>query len=295
MIYSAAMPKRSLKFLLYSIHGHLATGVPEYPVLFRSLTSLKGYHHEEGKRQIAIGTAMFFKDHARLLLVIYTGDKEKSLLFFDLNEQVEFNALNSPGRFLARKTHVLIDAAQRTLLIETGRGCLSAEELAKIIEGQAHKQPEYITLELSFTPVATEAFMNKVSQMERIQSATVSIARPNVDWSENYTALTNLADESKGKAIDTTIRARRGDSLSKESGLIPSLKHWLSDKLSSVASANIKGSSGDDSGLITLKLSDHVETLNVITDVKPDTGQPLETGIEEKLNSYLDSRGKKGA
>jgi hypothetical protein len=286
------MPKRTLRFLLYSIHGHLATGAPDYLALFRSLTSLRGHHHEEGKRQIAIGTAMLVKDRTRLLLVIYTGDKEKSILFFDLNEQAEFNALNSPGRFAARKTHVLIDPAQRALLIETGRGCLSAEELAKIIETEAHKLPEYSTLELSFTPVAAQAFMDKINQMERIQSATVSIARPNIDWSDSYDMLAKLADDSKGKAIDTTVRARRGDSLSKESGLIPSMKHWLSDKLSAVASANIKGSSGDDSGLITLKLSDYVETLNVITDVKPDTGQPLETGIEEKLNSYLDAKSK---
>ncbi len=140
MIYSAAMPKRGLKFLLYSIHGHLETGVPDYLALFRSLTSLKGHHHEEGKRQIAIGTAMLVRNQSRLLLIVYTGDKEKSILFFDLNEQTEFNALTSPGRFLARKTRVLIDPAQRSLLIESGRGCLSAEELAKIIEAEATKR-----------------------------------------------------------------------------------------------------------------------------------------------------------
>jgi hypothetical protein len=131
--------------------------------------------------------------------------------------------------------------------------------------------------------------------MERIQSASVSIARPNVDWNDSYKVLAGLADDSKGKIIDTTIRARRGVSLSKDNGLIPSIKHWLSDKLSAVASATIKGSSGDDSGLITLKLNDYVETLNVITDVRADTGQPLETTIEEKLNSYLDTKSKEDA
>jgi hypothetical protein len=295
MIYSAAMPKRGLKFLLYSIHGHLAMGVPDYLTLFRSLTSLKGHHHEEGKRQIAIGTAMLVENQSRLLLIVYTGDKEKSILFFDLNEQTEFNELTSPGRFLARKTRVLIDPAQRRLLIESGRGCLSAEELAKIIETEAHKKNEYRGLELSFTPVAAQEFMAKISQMERIQSASVSIARPNVDWNDSYKALAGLADDSKGKAIDTTIRARRGDSLSKDNGLIPSIKHWLSDKLSAVASATIKGSSGDDSGLITLKLNDYVETLNVVTDVQPETGQPLETTIDERLNSYLDAKSKEDA
>jgi hypothetical protein len=63
---------------------------------------------------------MLVKNQSRLLLIVYTGDKEKSILFFDLNEQTEFNALTSPGRFLARKTRILIDPAQRTLLIESG-------------------------------------------------------------------------------------------------------------------------------------------------------------------------------
>jgi hypothetical protein len=58
-----------------------------------------------------------------------------------------------------------------------------------------------------------------------------------------------LADDSKGKVIDRTIRARRGDSLSKDNGLIPSIKYWLSDKLSTIASATIKGSSVKDEGL----------------------------------------------
>jgi hypothetical protein len=172
---------------------------------------------------------------------------------------------------------------------------LPAEELAKIIETEARRVAEYSTLELSFTPVAAQAFMTKISQMERIQSATVTIARPNVDWSDSYKVLSGLADDSKGKAIDATIRARRGDSLSKESGIIPSMKHWLSDKLSAVASATIKGSSGDKSGLITLKLNDYVEALNVVTDVQAESGQPLEIAIEEKLNSYLDAKREKDA
>jgi hypothetical protein len=263
--------------------------------MFRRLTSLKGHHHEDGNRQVAIGTAMLVRNQTRLLLIAYTGDKEKSTLFFDLNEQAEFNALNDPGRFAASKTRVLIDPAQRTLLIEAGRGRLYPGELAKLIETEARKLPEYGTLELSFTPVAAQEFMKKISQMERIQSASVSIARPNVDWSDSYKVLAGLADDSKGKAIDTTIRARRGDSLSKDNGIVPNMKHWLADKLSAVSSATIKGSSGDDSGLITLKLNDYVETLNVVTDVKADTGQPLETAIEEKLNSYLDTKSKEDA
>lgn len=290
MIYSAAMPKRSLRFLLYSIHGHLATGVPDYPALIRSLVSLRGYHHEEGNRQAAIGTAMLLSNRERLFVVAYTGDKEKSTLYFDLAENHEFVSQNQPNQFAAKKTYIMIDAVKRRLVIEAGRGCLLAEELAKIIQDEAGKKPEFASLELSFTPVAAPAFMDKIRRMERIQSATVSIARPNVDWSDNYEELAKLADQSEGGAIETTVRAKRGKSLSKVAGIIPNIQHWLSDRLSAVASAKVKGAVRDDSGLITLKLSDYVDTLNVSVDAQPDSNQPTPNEVQNKLSTYLNSQ-----
>ena len=284
------MSKRSLRFLLYSVHGHLATGVPDYVALIRSLVSLQGYHYEEGNRQAAIGTAMLVRNQERLFMIAYTGDKEKSTLYFDLSEKHEFISQNLPNQFVARKTNIMIDATQRRLVIEAGRGCLLAEELARIIEDEAHKKPEFAGLELSFTPVAAPAFMDKINRMERIQSATVSIARPNIDWTDNYDDLAKLADESQGGAIETTVRAKRGKSLSKVAGIIPNIQHWLSDRLSAVASAKVKGAAPDDSGLITLKLSDYVDTLNVSVDASPDSNQPTPSEVQNKLSTYLNNQ-----
>jgi hypothetical protein len=132
--------------------------------------------------------------------------------------------------------------------------------------------------------------VSKIDELERIQAATVSIARPNVDWGERYDQLAKIADDSRAKAIDTTVRARRNDSLSKQRGIIPSLKHWLSGAHSSIANAKIKGALPGTSGLIELKLSDHVETVNVTTDTTDQTGYPLDTEVREKLNAYLDQR-----
>jgi hypothetical protein len=221
------MPKRSLRFLLYSVHGHGAAGVPDYASLISGLVSLQGRHREEGNRQVAIGTAMLVNNRERLFLTAYTGDKEKSTLHFDLVEQHEFTSQNLPNQFVAKKTYAMIDAVKRRLVIETGRGCLLAEELAKIIEEEAHNQRDFTGLELSFTPVAAPAFMEKINRMERIQSATVSIARPNVDWTDNYDDLAKLADESQGGGIETTVRAKRGTRqknswVSSGSGSLPS-------------------------------------------------------------------------
>lgn len=289
------MPKRTLRFLQYSIHGHLEKGNPDYVSLFRKLTILKGKHRQSGKRVTAIGTAMLSKgskDQERLLLIVYTGDNDQNILFFDLNQQSEFNAATVAGRFVARKTHILIDPGTRTLMLEAGRSHPPADELAQFMEDVAHSLEGFETLDLSFSPVPTPSFAEKITAMERIQSATVTLARPNVDWGDRYSQLTGIAADSNGKVIDATVRAGRNDRLSKQSGLIPDIVRWLTETFPAVLNAKIRGNADENSPLTELKLSDHVEAIAITVDVNPETKQPLDSLIEQRLNAYLDSRGK---
>jgi hypothetical protein len=159
-----------------------------------------------------------------------------------------------------------------------------------MIEEELHKEAGFESLEISFTPIAAPTFINKIDQLQRIQAVSVSIARPNVDWSERYDQLAKLADDSGAKAIDATVRARRNEGISKQNGIIPNLKRWLSDTMSSVSGARIKGSLPGQSGLVELKLSDHIDTFNVTVDVNADSGPPTDASIQEKLNGYLDER-----
>jgi hypothetical protein len=289
------MPKRTLRFLQYSIHAHLEVGNPDYAALFKAMTILGGKYRQNGKRVTAIGAAMLTKgsnDQERLSLIVYTGDNDQNILFFDLNQQAEFNAATVPGRFVARKTHVLIDPEKRTLMLESGRNHPPAEELAEFIEDEARHLVGFETLELSFTPVPTPSFAQKITGMRRIQSATVSLARPNVDWGDRYTQLTGIATDSNAKAIDATVRAGRNETLSKQSGLIPNLVTWLTGALPAVLNAKIKGKVDDDSPLTELKLSDYIEAITIPVEVNPETKQALDSKIQRSLNSYFDSRDK---
>jgi hypothetical protein len=287
------MPKRTFRFLQYSIHAHIESGNPDYPSLLLAPTLLQGKHHRNGKRVTAIGKAALTtaaNGKKRLFLIVYTGDDDQSILFYDLNQLAEFSSFTEAGRFVARKTHVLIDPTQRTLLIESGRGHISAEELAQFIEDEAQKVQEFKGLDLSFTPVPTRAFADKIMGMTRIQQATVSLARPNVSWNDRHAQLTQFADESNARAIDATVRAGRNESLSKQTGFVPDLVQWLTQTLPSVVNAKIKGSMDDQSPLTELKLSDNVETVALPIELNPETKQPLDTVIEERLNAHLNSR-----
>ena len=287
------MAKRTQRFSIYKIHGHLGEGTPDYNEIARQIVRLDGRIHRSGNRVVAIGrTALVSGDDStqRAWFVACSGDVDRNVLFFDLNRFTETSSLLESGRFVARKTRALFDPALRTLVIESGRGHLPAEELAKIIEEALRENPAYASLEVSFAPVAAPSFTAKLDRLARIQSVSVSIARPNVDWSERYDQLAELADDSRAGAIEATVRARRSDGLSKTRGIIPNLKHWLSSGISSVSSARIKGALSGQSGLIELKLRDHVDTFTVTTEVNSESGQPADSEMQSKLGAYMDQR-----
>jgi hypothetical protein len=81
----------------------MENGNPDYSALFREMTILKGKYRQSGKRVTAIGAAMLTKgskDQDRLVLIVYTGDNDRNVLLFDLNQQAEFNAETVAGRFV---------------------------------------------------------------------------------------------------------------------------------------------------------------------------------------------------
>jgi len=283
------MPKKSFRFELYSVHGHLESGTPDYVKLFGAMTNLKGYHTQEGKRHIAIGTASFVNE--QFFLTAYTGPSEKSLLFFDVAQKTELTESMLPGRFPARKTYAMIDARKRFLLIDSRRGSLHALDLAALFEEHAHEVlPDYKTLELVFNPVADVEFIKRLDALERIQAATITVARPNVDWTDRHNELTHVADESNAKALDVTARARRGQSLSRDAGLVQFIKQFAASARSMFEKIKVVGATSEDSGLITLNLSKYVEHVNVLMNTDPITNLPNDNDVRGILAGYLDAK-----
>ena len=268
------------------MHSHVEGAVVDYVNLFDAIApTLAGFHYEEGTRHVAFGQVN--KIGNRIFLVAYTGYDARALLLFDVNRQQELFESIQPGRFHARKTHALIDPRQRSLLIENRKGHLRPDDLATAIELIARKLPGYETVELEFNPVAESEFVRQIEQFQRIQQATISLARPNPDWTDRHHQLTEVADESEAKAIDVTVRAKREKSIAKDSGLIKFIKEFAALPQSIFKRISITGSRDDDAGLITLNLSKHVEHIDLLADLDPVTGQPNESEVRNTMDSYL--------
>lgn len=231
-------------------------------------------------------------DTERLFLVVYSGEDERNQIWYDLNQQVEFSSQTDPGRFLAKKTHVLIDPIQKRLALEGGKGHPSADDLADFMELEARKLSAFNTLDLTFTPVPVPRFAEQIGRLQRIQAASVVIARPNPDWSDWYDQYTQTAKDSNAKVVEASARAGRNESLSKDHGLVYYIKRWVTGDFPSLMNAKLKGIMADSSAPIELKLTDYVETASYILDTDPSTKQPLDSEIQKSLHSLLDSKEK---
>ncbi len=279
------MPKKSFRFEVFSMHGHIQGGVADYLRLLTLLTGLRGYHSESGGHNIAVGRASL--ENGQLFLVVYTGFSEKSTLFFDVNSKEELTEATLPGRFPARKTYAMIDAAKRMLLIETKRGTLSAFSLSSLIERYSKSFDEFKTLELVFNPVADSSFADRLNSFSRIQGATITIGRPNFDWTDRHDQLTAVASESDAKSLDVTAHAKRGKSLSKNRGLIDFIRVGASSAKTMFQKIKVVGAITENSGLITLDLNKHVQHLNLSLEIDPKTNLPNEVDVRVNLSSYI--------
>jgi hypothetical protein len=282
----ASMPKRLLRFEFYSVHGHTDTGAVDYLRLLKILAGLKDYHFESNGYHVAVGNATLTGE--QLFLTIYTGSSETSVLFFDLNVKKELVESSQPGRFQARKTHALIDGGKRILLLETKKGALNSLRLATLLEEYARKtSSEFGTLDLSFNPVADKGFIEQINDFYRIQTATVTIKRPNVDWTDRHTQLTEVAKESNARTLDVAAHASRGKSLSKDNGLVEFIKSSASSAKSMFQKIKIVGSFDGDSGLISLNLTKHIRRADFSMQTDATNNLPSETELRAKLASYL--------
>jgi len=95
------MATRNFRFHVFTVHGHLETGIPDYVKLFSLMTGLKGHYHQVGKRQIAVGTAKLLGND--LFLVIYSGNKEACSFLIGGNRKSSMSCPILYGSKLARR------------------------------------------------------------------------------------------------------------------------------------------------------------------------------------------------
>ncbi|MDG4791850.1 hypothetical protein O7626_39235 [Micromonospora sp. WMMD1102] len=112
----------------------------------------------------------------------------------------------------------------------------------------------------------------EILDLSRIKEASIVVNRPNVDWNDASDVLSELAGDSKGKDAAVVIHAPRGESLSKEEGIISVIIGNIRRRLPNVRDMRVVGRREGETTDHTVSLQRH--QLRVKAQV--DDGAPAE-------------------
>jgi hypothetical protein len=66
------------------------------------------------------------------------------------------------------------------------------------------KTDDWPGLNLQFHPMADQEFMKAVEGFSRVRVASVKLARPNVDWNDDFNHFTEMARQSEAGTFEVT-------------------------------------------------------------------------------------------
>jgi hypothetical protein len=159
--------------------------------------------------------------------------------------------------------------------------------LAVAIEGVLRQSyPEFGNIGFSFAPVIKENFITEINAFERIREASIRVMRPNASWTDHYTELSNLAEDSGGEKVAVEIKAQRNGSLKKNAGLVKVIKDVVSDGEPYLDDASVKGVRKNETSETAIHANKHVLHTKAVVDVD-DAGVPIANDIRVKLSRFL--------
>jgi len=284
------VPAKKVKLELFSLHGHVGNQPADYVRLFRALAAANPKSRTDMSRERVDAIPVFREENGKFFFTAYTGSAEATFLVLDLEASTEEERGLERGKVVVRKTLGVIDSARREAVIQFVHHGLRAHHIAQLLEKFARAlYPDFSELSLEFTPVPGASFLQELEEFNRIQSASVRIARPNYDWEEYGQTLETLGQDSGARNLEVAAVANRNSTLSKQSGLIGLMKDLLQKGRSSIKGAWVMGQKGNREGLISLNLNKHIEAVTVEVPTSP-TGQPLETEVRDIAARMLNDR-----
>ena len=151
------------------------------------------------------------------------------------------------------------DATHQLVVIERRRPGLTASDIARALSAMGQSIGFAQDLVIDLNPVASESFLEELNELARIRKAAVVVARPNFDWTDNATRLTDYAADSNGQAAEVETSPARGGSLSPNKGSVADIKNLVINTIAPLKRVRVVGSYVDESKERTLTLAQHQE------------------------------------
>ncbi|MBB5054620.1 hypothetical protein HNQ36_004627 [Afipia massiliensis] len=131
-------------------------------------------------------------------------------------------------------------------------------------------------------------FITEINAFERIREASIRVTRPNASWTDHYTDLSKLAEDSGGDKVAVEIKAARGAALKKNAGIVKVIKEVVSDGEPYLDDATVKGTRQNETAETTVHAKKHIQHTKAIVEAD-DAGVPIVNDIRSKLSQFLSS------
>lgn len=270
----------------YSWHGRGPEGPVNYADYLRALATVPAVQRQTVVGEETVAVTLMEAIGTRWALRFVSGREGLPPLFYD-PETGEESREDIGTRFVASSSWAFIDAGRRLAAIERRRPGVSANTMARAMSHLGRELLNYEQLTMSLNPVTSKTFLDELQRFERVRQAAVVVSRPNYDWTDNATSLTQYAAESEAGKAEVAMSAERGASLSKESGIVRDIENLTRQPIGPLHNLRVTGTRQGDSRETTLSLTRHQERRFVAL---PQVSTPFEerTALEASGLAMLD-------
>lgn len=283
------IPTRAVRLEIFDIHGHNAKGALDYPTFFAELAGLASKQRRVQVANRVIAVPVLTQKDGIYTFNAYIGSPDTSFLVLDLNSDTEEVRQLSRGELLATRTVGTIDPVKRTAVIQYVHEGVRAAQIAVLFEKVAHLLlPAFALGTLEFTLRAGPAFRQQINALNRIHSATLTLTRPNLDWTDYSDVVNGIAGDSNARNIQVAASAPRDESLKKQTGLVRLIKELSKPNARSIMkSATVKGTSEATGQPVEVKLQKNIQSEQVRVPI--ERGLPDPVAVQNAATNVLGS------
>lgn len=283
--------RASRKLEVYTIHAHFGPTASEavnYQRLFQSIAKTTLAQRVVTISGKSVALPEFRLDENIVVLTAYEGEEGNPLFYDFINAKERIEELPR-GEKLATKTHGVINLVSREAIVEYNQRGAKAADIAVTIQEIGRSLTDWQDLEVEFTPVFDPSFLQAINNFSRIRQASVKMVRPNPDWTDHATYLTDLAKDSRAHLIEVTANAERAQSLNQSKGLIGFIKRMIGAKQSSLKTASVTGTRTGEAAETTVSSNNYIAHQRVVVGKTKD-GLVNDSEINDTLVKFSEAR-----
>jgi hypothetical protein len=190
-----AIPTKAVRLEAFDIQGHNGNAPLDYAAFFAFIAEQDSKSRRESVGDRFIAVPHFSRnDEGLYSFISYAGTTETSFLVLDLEEETEEVRHIERGKIIATRTVGVIDPSTRRAIVQCVHTGVRAPQIAALFQKLANSRSDgFKDATLEFAPLPGRTFRQELAAMERIQSASVTLTRPNFDWNDFSTAANSLA------------------------------------------------------------------------------------------------------